>query len=301
MERLGTIIITTILAVVLAASVLIPVISSTTKTDESFTNTGLFYVDAEEETVTLEYDNSAPTTVIINGESIVINSSYDATVLYTEDSVIRFIPNSGGQLQSRGSLGPITIKTLDLEYSDGTVTGTITSATDQTTTISGTYSELTHIAVSADRIMTTPSPQHVLEDSKIEAMGIVYAPTLSTANSVVHIIGSVGDGVEITPISTSTGDELGTITISDISINAEAVDGYLGLYELTSITFTMTDAGGSYDATFNIYTIPSSVTAEYSEHLSDTEITLVSIIPILVFAGMVVGIATVIGRRAEIF
>lgn len=306
--RFAPFLISVVVGVVLVVTMLIPIVSDATATEKTFTNEGAFYIEVDPtDTYTVEYDHSTePGVVYVNGEKLNVTFTTGYTILAIDNAILRTQTGSGGDsLQYKGNgqyLVGITM--VDLEVSNGEITGTyVGSGGTEQSWPETTYTEC-HIAspTPQDYVMTAyNSTSKMLGDSPIFAFGQTLLQDSAPYLLLFKIEGTIADGVTVSALNQTTGEPVTTVTISDIVINYTEVDGYVGLYDLTSITFSVDSNGYNTDVTYSAYIVPSKVTAELSQHMSDTEIALMSIIPLLVVIGLIIGVVYVVGRRAELF
>ena len=147
---------------------------------------------------------------------------------------------------------------------------------------------------------TYTNPVKMLGDSHIHAFGQTAMTTGgATTTALIKIDGNITDGVDISILNPTTGEEYATATIDNLSINATAVNGYLDLYDLTSITFKakILDTDNWTNVTYSAYIVPASVTAELAVHATQDEIELLETIPVLITVGLIMGIVGVIAAR----
>ena len=302
-NNLLMLVVTLTVGIILAGSLLMPVLSDATTTERTFTNTGAFYIDADPtDTYTIAYNKaSEPGVIYINGDALDIAFSNSYTVFSIDNAIMRTI--SDNTLQWKGNGQYMTgISKVDLTVSNGSVTGTyIGVGGNETSWPTTTYTEC-HIAspTREDLVMTSyNSTNKVLGDSDIFAFGQTAVKN-NTVMLLFKITGNVKDGVEITALNSTTGDVDASATITDISVNATAVNGYRDLYDLTSITFKVEYDSTVTDATYTAYIVPTTVTAELSQHLNAGEIALLNALPILVIIGLVmVGVGAILVRNRD--
>ena len=77
--------------VIVAATVLMPILSDATKTTYTFTNEGIFRMAYTDKDFTFEWNYDNPTTYVLNGESIVFNNTTnrDVSVAMSDKFFIR--------------------------------------------------------------------------------------------------------------------------------------------------------------------------------------------------------------------
>lgn len=278
-------IVSVMVAVIIALSVLVPVIQDTSASEDTFTNEGRYYVNTEIEddtTITMEYD-------IDNN----VRSWYiDGTLL--EYNVISDGPE---YVQT-----PTVVGADNVVYrSDGRARGieSIIGSSDYTLTV--TSSSITHGSKVSNAplfVASTTKTDHVMRygpqsnvylngDSEIIACGytLVNVSEGINTNAVISFTGDIDNGVTI-----SVYDPTYTFTVSDVTINATPVNGYEDLYKFASVTFTTTSSdGATTDCTYSVLAVPTEVSAERSAHVTPIEASLLGIIPLLVVIGIVIG------------
>ena len=304
-NKLIPIVLTLVVGIILAGSVLIPVLNDATKTENTFSNDGAFFVEVDPSTTyTLKYQQYAnPGKVIVNGETLPITFNQGYTLLRLDNVILRLVSNNQMQLLGGGS-SYTDVANVDITITNGTVSGTLGYG-NPITTISWpktTYSEAFIIsATDAGEVMKSyNTPAKVNADSPLEAYGVTTINGSTNTTVLVEIDGTIADGVNVTLRNKQTSAEITTMTISDLEINYTPVAGYIDLYDLSSITFTVTNGEYTTDVTYSAFVVPSKVTAEMTDHLTPGQITLLNAIPVMVIVALVVTAIGVIAlRRAD--
>ena len=302
--NLLTLVVTLTVGIILAGSLLMPVLSDATTTERTFTNDGAFYVEADpNETYTIEYDNTvANNTITVNGTDITLDRDY--TLVALENAILR-LDSSSHKLDWNGNGSYIVnINKLSLTIASGSISGTYTSTGDETAWPTMTYDKIYVISPTEQSLIMSDYsvPVKVKGDSELFAMGrTVLNDGGVNKQFLVQIVGSIDDGVDVTIANVSTGVDIGAV-ITDLSINYTPVQGYNDLYTLTSITFKAATAenGQVTNVTFSAYIVPATVTAELSQHLDAGEIALLNALPILVIIGLVLaGVGAIFIRNRD--
>lgn len=285
-----TLAITLTIGVILAGSLLMPVLSDATTTEKTFTNSGVFNygIFTPDDEYTLEYDASDGS-IVVNGETVpafdAMNKTY--SIVATDNFIARFGQNSGGYFcQCIGT------DTNNNNFADGGLTATFTISSgnlsltwikSDSTTVTKTVSfdEMYAIVPTADEAILKVSTDkvYIKGDSELYASGLT---TVTNWTNIFHFEGTYTDGITI------SSPNLSDATYDNIKWNIEPVAGYLDLYELTSIEFDITDNDTTVHATYSYFGVPSSVTAELSQHLAPGEIAILNALPILVIVALVV-------------
>ena len=271
-NKLITICITLVVGVILAGSVLMPILQDATTTEKTFTNVGYYYMtDLGEDSIVYTYDGTKWT---IDGEETTISNS-EATTLVAGDG---FIVRANGQLRGSTIASPASISNLTVTATGLSMSYTKPDETTATATVSGTVyycavNEKTDHTLSRYNV-----PVYVNGDSDILADGMSGIATNVT--SVFKIEGNIDDGFTVTPQNAG-------VTVSDVTCNYTAVQGYNDLYQIESITFNTTYNDVVRVQSYSSYVAPTEVTAEKSQHLNNGEIALISAIPIMVIIALV--------------
>lgn len=283
------------LAVVLAIAFMLPILADAAKTTDTFDNTkaALWQVeklDTDSE-YTLVWDHTDPTKATVNGETVTLSNG---TVVCAADTfLIRFgYDSTGYYFQSvPGQVFNLIVYSAGANAGDLTVTasnGTITAVADKSTPTTSTvsFTEGYGIVASGDYVMKAPTQgAYMLKDSPIFAMG------LTTINGVWYNLFQITGNVQDVDISNVY--PVDKYDISNESINTDAVTSHVDLYELESITFVATDSEDSTitkDCVYNYFIVPAEVTAERAVHFGSAEIALIEIVPVLVIAGLILGV-----------
>lgn len=296
-----TLIITLVVGVILTGALLGPVINGATTTNKTFENVGDFEMTFDErDSVTIIWDGTNPLQMSVNGEIIpldasIFTSSQRRSVVMSDNFCIRTNTSSGNKaVQYNGPSGSsifFTTSTMTIVCENGAYT--VYKGEDSVAT--GTYTYLYTLSNDGEFVMKYKNtPAYVLGNSEIYAMGT--SKVSGSEEFGVKITGNVEDGVSVT---TWRG---GDWTYSDVSVNANAVDGYLNLYSLDSITATATSGDEAYTGTitYNYFLVPAKVTAELSEHLTPGQIALMSAIPVMVIVALLMAAVGAIAlRRAD--
>lgn len=293
------------IAIIALAWVLMPVLTDATTTHETFTNEGVFYVEVDPtDTYTIKYDRSVESGVVyINNKAMDVPFTTGYTIMALDQSVLRLQSNDT-TIQYKGNGSYLTgIVSLDITVSNGSVTGTYETFTTQSPRDwpETTYTEC-HIA-SPDKenyIMTEYNTVVKLKgDSDIFAFGQTSLSGTTTL-VLVKITGTINDGVIVSVLDKTSGEEIEGAEVSDLAVNKTAVSDFKDLYNLTSITFkiTLPDESNT-SATYTAYIVPSEVTAERAQHLDPAMNTILSVIPILIIVSVLLGLVAIFIIRRE--
>jgi hypothetical protein len=282
------------IGIIVLGSVLMPILDDATAKTDTFKNDGYFYVDSvsDEESINYVFANNVLT---INGVPVdnPSGSVYPdcITVFYTEHIVFRY---DAGYIKIRGQVNS-NATAINLVVTEGTITGTYTSSTGDHDA-DWTYTEFTGMVTSEEsRIMAKNVPQYINSDSLIDTTGLSHPTGFDFF--VIHLTGSMDDGITVNLYNQNTGAAITNVTVSNATVNATPVSGYEDLYQLNSVTFTLTDSNSvSADVTYTIYTVPSEVTAERSVHFNDGQIAIFDAIPIMIIVAILLGVIALVVR-----
>lgn len=272
--------ITLVVGIILAGSVLMPVLNDATTTEKTFENTGYYYMTdvGADESYTYEFVSSPAKAWTVNGEALTFPEGA-FNVIVTDEHFVR----SNGQIES-SSVASMTV-TVTAE----SITGTYTASGvdhDIDWAVDGFYGA---VPTKDSFIMTAPdATTYVNSDTEVIGFGI---SNLSGQYPIFHIVGDM-ENVTITSPDSS-------ITISNVAINKTAVDGFIDLYKFESITFDATKGDNTAEITYNRVIVPTEVTAELTNHLTPGQIALISAIPVLVIVALLVVAVGVVARRND--
>lgn len=282
-----TLVITLTLGVILAATLLVPIIDNATTTTDTYTNDGLIHLEkytAESDDITIAWTYDTPNAITINDETLTlpdveylsIDMGNDWFVRYNRGVSMSYLATNASIVSTVAGEGSLTVT-----LSGGTIT-----ATDGTTTKTNTYTEYLCITPdeNASYVMKKAADSVYLKgDSEIIAYG-------QTSSYAFKIVGNVTDGVTVSQIRGSS------VEIDNETVNATADDSHIDLYKFTSVTFTYGDA----TATYNAVVVPKEITAEKSAHLTDGQISLMGAIPIMVIVALLMAaVGAIVLRRND--
>ena len=285
--NLLTLVVTLTVGIILAGSLLMPVISDATTTHKEFTNEGYYEMTYDErDSVTVLWDYENPYQLTVNDEVVPIDqsnfsSSNRRSILMGDDFVLRtngesawkgvqFNAATGGTIWAQTS----TSTSMEIVFSEGTY-----SLTAGTSTKTGTYTHLYTVSNDGEFVMKySNKTAYMLGDSEFIAMG---TSTLNGVDVGIKITGSIEEGATI---STWKGDGY---TFSNIEIHKTEVSGYKDLYQLSSITADVTYDEYTGEITYNYFLVPTKLSAELSNHLDGGEIAILNALPVLIIVALV--------------
>lgn len=280
-----TLAITLTIGVILAGSLLMPVISDATTTHVTFENAGYFDMKyTETESVSLSWDHTDPHNITINGEVVALEESPAAprTIICGDSWFVRYGGDSLAWYASSGSAAGASVA----GETDATLTaanGSV-SFTGGTTTRTGTYTYLYVVAEDGEFVMKTANDKAYLNgDSTIYAMGLTS--NVLSQDVYVKSVGTPDDGITSTVFRYSGATPITVKSVSDSFVTESA---YLDLYSIEKFVITVTNGTNDADLIYSYFIVPAEVTAEKAVHFTDGENAIIAAIPVLIIAGLVI-------------
>ena len=301
-KRIVALVVGASVMVLIFSALLVPIINDATTTEKTFTNDGYFKMTKYEEDtdITIEWDYTDPTKVVVNGETQTLSNNVSVTIAFVENAGIRVYSNQVGMqmLTPQGTMAADVgeSENMTIVFSNGTVTATIPKEGADDLTMSTTYTAPIYCISSDGNYVMKKSNEsaYMLKDTEFIGLGVT---TITGAGSKVILVkGTIEDGATATIVTTS-----GTAaTLTDPVLTSASVAGYVDLYQLDKITFKGQVAGSAdTNITYSYFVVPAEVTAELSVHPDSATNALLSAIPIIAMIGIVlavVGVA-IVGRN----
>lgn len=284
-----------VVATVLVVTCAVPIISDSVKTEDTFTNEGLFKLtkyDADTE-LTILWDYENPDHIYVNDEDIDlsnVNVTYNTTIFFSENAGIRLYYNHSG-CQFMWATGTAAAdlndnETLTVTCSSGSISAVVTAnGTPGSTINGGTYDSVICISNDGEYVMKASDvPAYMNGDSEFFGMGVTNIT--GAGNKVLRVEGTIDDGATATIVTTSGT----TATLTEPVISDSEVNGYIDLYQLDKIAFKG-QVSGSADTniTYSYFVVPYEVTAERSVHVDGPTGDIITVIPVLMVLGIVIG------------
>lgn len=293
-NKLIPIVMTLVVGIILAGSVLMPVLKDATTVHETFDNAPYAYYQMKE----LEVDDTwtrTDSTWKFNDETLTTASDNKVSVLATDNTAFR---------QNAYVIGTTQYST-NFVIAEVTAEGIVMFNEDKPISYTSGYGATPN----GDYILKTYTDKaYVHGDTNLWVTGITGLPgAANTRDMVIHIEGTINDGVTVTgsPIKNGTTDNFAS---SDVVINYTAVDGFEDLYLIESVTFNFTvdflngddpSETKSGSATYSTFVLPKEITAERTVHLTNGQIALMGAIPVLVIVALLVVAVGVVARRND--
>ena len=296
-NKLIPLVITLVVGIILAGSVLMPVLNDATKTTGTISNDGYFRMqkitDEDETVYTLTWDRTSDK-VLLNGTEIEMSgkSTYSSlggvSIAMTDNSVSRYVPALRIQTWISGVGGSMgySSTTMEIEFNQGTLTITADEGLETEAVKTTTY-EYAYFASNTGNYVMKDKDQKaaVFADSEIYAMGVTNINNSTAPGTpILSVLKMTGDAssVEFSAIYGLSG----TPTFSDVEIIKTENSKYVGVYDLDKVTATVTYDSADTAITYSYFVVPYQVTAELSEHLSAGEIALMNAIPVMVIVAL---------------
>ena len=287
--------------VLILSAALFPVIDSATTTERTFDNTNISISDMKTFEVGDTWSRDSVTGEwSLNGDAVSNLNQGAYSAIMTETLAGR----SNGQFRgvtatgNVAGIGAVVVDETTITLSGSGLQGSATQA----------YAQGFGITDKGDYVLTKylsdRNDAYLLDTTEIYATGTTAGSTV--VNTVVHIEGTIKDGVTVTASPLYNTNTNKTVTVGDVNIDCEKVNGYVNLYKFKQITFTITETDTSTDTTetvnasYSALVIPKVITAELAVHASQDEIEILETIPILITVGLILGIVgTIFVRRLE--
>ena len=297
-NKLIPIVLTLVVGIILAGSVLMPVINDATETERTFINDGYMRYSAIESTatdeITIEWDYTAPKSLTVGDETIDLSVlDKDTSIVFGDNWSVRY--TTAGDLQYIGNLNADYLFVTATDEANLTITLNAGSATlvSGTTTKTNTYTTAYYPNNDGTMIMKKANESaYLLKDSSIiSANGITNVPGGSVG---IRFTGTINDGFDFTYYRNTAEYEE-----ENVSANYSEISEYTDLVKLNNITFNLVSGDNDILATYSYFLIPYEVTAENSHPLSPGQIALMGAIPVMVIVALLVVAVGVVARRNE--
>lgn len=294
------IVLTLAVGIILAGSVLVPVLNDATETEKTYTNSGYWYMSSD--------DSEPHTFEFVSGHTWIIDG-----VEYNTDT------EDPSQLKTLISTGDMVMRNNG--WANGNTSGfmggtpTFAKFTIYNGKISGEYqntSQAAHQTIDYD-YDSIYFAQFTSDDNTLTKYNIgniylkddseIFCNGFSKINNTVVLIKIEGTitNLKLTIYNQYEGSDLtDTYEITDLTVNKVETD-CKDLFKVSSITFTATPTGEETgtEVTYSSFIVPSEVTGELKEHLTPGQIALMGAIPVLVIVALLVVAVGVVARRNE--
>lgn len=288
-----------VIATVIAISCVVPIITDSVKTEDTFTNDGVYTMskitNGDPDTTTIVWDSTAAKVFNVNGVDIEFTESSSPipySIIAADNFALRYTIRSSG-------IGP------DISLYDSSTGGLVYSANSQSNKVvtitltsgmmtlsdgsgspkSESYTKAFALSPTGAFVMKKSNVEaYVKSDSEIFGTGRT-AVTIgdSTANYNINLVGTVED-IDVTVFYPPED-----VTVSDIVISSTSVGSHNDLFKFDQVSFTMTEGTDVNNAVYSQVIVPYKVTAERTVHPDAMTNTILGIVPTMIILGIVVG------------
>ena len=275
-----------LVAVIVTAAVLVPVMSDATDETKTAVNDGLRYAlasDEDEATHTVRLDYVDGETVITSDGEVVDSELSSYTLIYSASNPIRW---NGARISALTS-SDLWVPSDDGDYYVFTITGTAVTGTGVAGTTLRNYSGTVVAFPSADGDFSLTANPKVVSDSRVIGAGVTYSP-FSTATTL-YFDGTIDDLSVSCLRPTSTVFQSVTVNTSDVVGNLVKID---------SVVLTLTESDVDKVATYTYFLAPYEVVYDNPNYVGSVSLIL-AVIPMLVVTAIVVGVAYTALRRND--
>lgn len=289
-NKLITICITLVVGVILAGSVLMPVLNEATTTQKAFQNDGYYSMDVVKadpnETITIFFDHTAPRVIYVDDVEITMPKQ-TVTIVGSDATMVRYSYGTDERASVQMYIGETTSgvyadswnnQDMTITIAEGTITGSNGTITKDATPTSDIYC----ISGNGGELVMKPYSEsaYLKGDSEFVAIG---RTAIGETNVCLYAEGTILGGVPDVDVFYEAAET----TTDNVEIHATAINGYINLYSFDNFTFDMTQNGVTVSATYSAIIIPAEVTAELANHMTPGEIALMNAIPIMVIIALV--------------
>ena len=294
------------IAIIVLAGVLMPALSNATATTDKFTNDGYFHMTkyGTDTDLTISWDHTKPRVLTVNDNDYSLSgfpTNQFISLVIGDDWFLRFADGGANLFLQCGTVTALAASTqagsdMVLECSNGSATATTYTSGTPGSTKSLTYTELYVCSgTSGDYVMKKSDVSAYMNgDSEFVALGTT---SISPGVVVCRIDGTIDDGADVEIVDQTSG--LGaTIKADSEVINKTDLSSNKG-YELSTIQFAVTVSGVDTTVTYSYFIVPAEVTIEKAQHLSDAQIVILDVIPLLIIVSVLLGVVAVFILRRE--
>ena len=272
--------VTLTVGIIFTGALLGPVINDVSETEKTFDNTpyGYYTMKVLENGDTWTFSDSKWT---YNGDLIPTASNTGVSVVVTNNTTIRQDGICRGTTYGNNLTNNATVSIAD------DTNKLIVNSTNNITYTTG-YGA---VPEGGDYVLKTyENKAYVKGDTLLWVTGYTALTSTSTSQLMVHVEGTLNDGLTIT-VAPKQGGTTTDISVGDYTIAYEAVDGYEDLYRIQKVSFNVTGTFNEEVVTkefnYSTFVVPTTVTAELSQHLDAGEIAILAAIPLMAIAALV--------------
>lgn len=289
-------VVTMVVAIVLVVTCAIPVISETTQTTDTFTNSDYYCMMDKlnsSSSHTITWANETKDKITIDNVDFYPDWSGSPIIYADGNNLIRCTATTGGYYlnivgsSTANGVGSSTDLSTTITIAEGTTTYEHTTSGGNTSSVTSTFDKGYCIIPGNDGeyvLAKSSSTKYILDDTELFTMG--YATISSAWQNVFSLSGTIKDGITVTFVSSTLGNDQ-TITSSTPSYTENS--SYVNLYSYSKTNFTASVNGVTKDLSLGNTIVPYEITAERSIHADSTTIAIISIIPVLLTISVIVG------------
>lgn len=297
-----------VLGVVLLFSLALPLMTDAASNEKTFTNDGYYTLDKVDDATerVIVWEKANPDVLTIDGIALSmsfaeLNRSY--TLIGSENMIIRYQKQVGltGIQGYYTNAGYVSFHTNSAADIGDTITVTVSAGNVTLATNGASPLNRDLGAVGTDAYIINPTdtgdylfvmkkantPAYLLGDSEIKFLGVSVAQAGPDAIAL-YGTGSIDGGVQISTIYKPAS--ITTVSYSEPVATDSSIAGFENLYKLDKYNFTITYDANTYDATYSYFIVPAEVTANKTVQVDDAEISLISLIPLLLMVSLVLGV-----------
>lgn len=295
-KNLLTLTITLVVGIILAGSLLMPVLNAYDEPTRTYINEGVPYalIDSEDTTehiIIIKADG-----VTCDGETIDASAylTGDYTLVFGEHSIIRYSPGNG-RVVFGGSNGPDTSSIFtDLRTANSEETLTVTIVGDELTTLNGETTRTVtdnwaYISSTEGAYRYCVNPCVTATDRVIGG-GVTYSPFSSA--TVICFDGTIEE------ITAKIARANPAATLDEVRVSTSPVSG--NLVKIDAIYFDCTQSDTNKTATYTYFLAPEKITYNNPDYLGAGNSALLGAIPILIIIGLVMlGVGAIAVRNRD--
>lgn len=277
----------TVIMVVIACAVLVPVTNSASAEYLTYMNEGTPYMAPDGETHTIEVGTESSTTVIVDGEICALPTYTDTvSIVYSDVGFIR-LTKSDNHLS-------VTVKNNN-SVLNVNAPATITIADTTASVSTATLEQIRAFIAPEGEYVLTNTP-HVTPTTEIIGGGNTYKVQPGGTGNATNFWGTFTGTVEdnLTMVQAAVIPSSVSVEISNpATVDMEQISG--NLYKINSLTWgavsTYTDSSThAFDIVYTYYLVPTIVSYENPNYTGGSNAALIGIIPLLVFVGITLGV-----------
>lgn len=298
-----------IVMILIASAVLVPIVSNATADADTYVNDGYYrmdYVDSGE-TVVVNWSATDPYTLVVDGVSMDVSAikerSNGSSIFVDSLGVIRMILYDNGNVAIRSfhSTGYYSVDSTNVSNS---ATFSISESSIVATLVNDGESTSRTISSLSDVMVIDSDGKYVMKKGKAYVNGdstIIFAglTNLGGADFGYRGVGSIEGGFTN---SFFYGDNRNP-SITDLVLDAVESNNHVDLYIFDEMTFeaTIDNASGEGTTTAEIlydsFIVPVEVSADRTNPLTGVLVTILDVLPIVVFIGLLLGIVAYMRLR----